>query len=77
MKQPVLHTDVLAASIAASHYASTLQDGGVGFNTMLIGFSLDFSHPQSCPAVRIKPISVWAANYGWFCLQKSSRRLSR
>ena len=23
--------------------ASTLQDGGVGFGTMLIGFSLDFS----------------------------------
>ena len=25
------------------HYASTLQDGGVGFDTMLIGFSLDLS----------------------------------
>ena len=51
MKQLVLHTDVLAASIAASHcqktrtvgrdrefhYAS-MQDGGVGFDTMVIGF---------------------------------------
>ena len=25
------------------YYASTLQDGGVGFDTMLIGFSLDHS----------------------------------
>ena len=25
------------------HYASTLQDGGVGYDTTLIGFSLDLS----------------------------------
>ena len=42
----------------------------------LFARSLDL-HSQSCPAVRIGPISVWAANYGCFCLQKCPRRLSR
>ena len=57
--------------------ARTLQDGGVGFDTMLIGFSLDLSAPQSCPAVRIKPISVLAANYGYFCLHKKAITVSQ
>ena len=66
MKQLVLHTDVLAAAenkqvlykqlgvTVKFDYASTLQDGGVGFDTMLIGFSLDLSAlpKQSCSTDR-------------------------
>ena len=33
----------LGVTVNSINYASTLQDGGVGFDTMLIGFSLDLS----------------------------------
>ena len=33
----------LGVTVTEFDYASTLQDGGVGFDTMLIGFSLDLS----------------------------------
>ena len=40
----------------------TLQDGGVGYRYNVDRlFTRSNLHSQSCPAVRIEPISVWVA----------------
>ena len=43
------------------------QDGGVGFDTMLISFSLDL---QSYPAIQIKPISCGQSTMGVFVFRR-------
>ena len=56
------------------YYASTLQDGGVGFDTMLIGFSLDLSALPKLSCSTDRTCKCLASQLWVFCLQKSPRR---
>ena len=49
------------------------QDGGVGFDTMLISFSLDL---QSYPAIQIKPISVGSQLWVFLSLEESKKAIT-